>query len=332
MALVRAVVGVGLSRTGARRARAVADSSDLGAVTATKADHTDHAGTGRHQNQRQPGEIAALLDRGFADAAFPAERRATVLDEFEAAERAYRIELALVENLQRKDLTAFEEAEALQAVVGGVLVRIRERRVVEDALDEVVERPLERDHRGGDVDELARPLADDARTAEVALLIDDEHQGHGLGSRLLGQPFSEARYFWSRPSATSPMPYNAANSSGANQGPLNPALEAAVKARVEALQVQLGHGPHIGQGRRIARAARPNEAKPELKLDLEINPAHPIITRLEAMRQADAAILQQIVPWEIFNGVLFVLGSGLIYPAAAYAYRALVPDTAKPKD
>ena len=37
-----------------------------------------------------------------------------------------------------------------------------------------------------------------------------------VGSRLLGQPFSEARYFWSRPSATSPMPYNAANSSGAS--------------------------------------------------------------------------------------------------------------------
>ena len=57
-----------------------------------------------------------------------------------------------------------------------------------------------------------------------------------VGSRLLGQPFSEARYFWSRPSATSPMPYNAANSSGANQGPLNPALMEAVKGRIAALK------------------------------------------------------------------------------------------------
>jgi potassium-transporting ATPase KdpC subunit len=63
-----------------------------------------------------------------------------------------------------------------------------------------------------------------------------ERDGKAVGSALIGQPFSDLKYFWSRPSATGPMPYNAGASSGSNQGPLNPALADAVKARVEALQ------------------------------------------------------------------------------------------------
>src|ERR1700751_637565 len=59
--------------------------------------------------------------------------------------------------------------------------------------------------------------------------------GHPLGSRLIGQSFSDPRYFWSRPSATTPQPYNATASSGSNQGPLNPALLDAIKTRVAAL-------------------------------------------------------------------------------------------------
>ena len=57
-----------------------------------------------------------------------------------------------------------------------------------------------------------------------------------LGSELIGQPFSDPKYFWSRASATSPMPYNGGASSGSNQGPTNPALEEAVEARVKALR------------------------------------------------------------------------------------------------
>ena len=60
--------------------------------------------------------------------------------------------------------------------------------------------------------------------------------GQVVGSTLIGQSFSDPKHFWSRPSATSPMPYNAANSGGSNQGPLNPALVDAVKGRVEALR------------------------------------------------------------------------------------------------
>jgi K+-transporting ATPase ATPase C chain len=60
--------------------------------------------------------------------------------------------------------------------------------------------------------------------------------GKPAGSSLIGQNFSDPKYFWGRPSATGPMPYNGGNSSGSNQGPLNPALIDAVKSRVEALR------------------------------------------------------------------------------------------------
>ena len=56
------------------------------------------------------------------------------------------------------------------------------------------------------------------------------------GSSLIGQPFDDPKYFWGRPSATAPMPYNAAASAGSNQGPRNPALADAVKDRIKALR------------------------------------------------------------------------------------------------
>lgn len=71
------------------------------------------------------------------------------------------------------------------------------------------------------------------RQAAGSLIVKD---GKPIGSTLIGQPFSDPKYFWSRPSATAPQPYNAAASSGSNQGPLNPALIEAVKARVAALK------------------------------------------------------------------------------------------------
>ena len=63
-----------------------------------------------------------------------------------------------------------------------------------------------------------------------------ERDGKAAGSVLIGQPFSDPKYFWGRPSATSPMPYNAGSSSGSNLGPTNPALADGVKTRVEALR------------------------------------------------------------------------------------------------
>lgn len=56
------------------------------------------------------------------------------------------------------------------------------------------------------------------------------------GSTLIGQSFTQPGYFWSRPSATSPGPNNAAASSGSNLGPTNPALTDAAKQRIEALR------------------------------------------------------------------------------------------------
>jgi len=69
--------------------------------------------------------------------------------------------------------------------------------------------------------------------ANGSLIVRD---GKAVGSDLIGQSFSDPKHFWSRPSATSPMPYNGANSSGSNQGPSNPALADAVKIRLEALR------------------------------------------------------------------------------------------------
>ena len=71
------------------------------------------------------------------------------------------------------------------------------------------------------------------RQANGSLIRKD---GKIVGSELIGQAFSDPKHFWSRPSATSPTPYNGASSSGSNRGPTNPALEDAVEARVKAMR------------------------------------------------------------------------------------------------
>ena len=134
---------------------------------------------------------------------------------------------------------------------------------------------------------VAYPLA----VTEIAQLLFP-HQANGsliskdgkpIGSTLIGQPFDDPKYFWGRPSATAPFPYNAAASSGSNLGPTNPALIETVKMRVAALKaadpgndtpvpVDLvtasgsGLDPHISpasaeyQVRRVARARGREEA------------------------------------------------------------------------
>jgi potassium-transporting ATPase KdpC subunit len=71
------------------------------------------------------------------------------------------------------------------------------------------------------------------RQANGSLIVNN---GKTVGSSLIGQSFSSPKYFWARLSATSPMSYNAANSSGSNLGPLNPALIENVKARIMQLK------------------------------------------------------------------------------------------------
>jgi K+-transporting ATPase ATPase C chain len=70
------------------------------------------------------------------------------------------------------------------------------------------------------------------RQAEGSLIYKD---GKLVGSTLIGQSFSDPKYFWGRPSATTPQPYNGLASSGSNLGPLNPALLDQVKANAKAL-------------------------------------------------------------------------------------------------
>ena len=69
--------------------------------------------------------------------------------------------------------------------------------------------------------------------ANGSLIVRD---GKVIGSQLIGQYFDKPEYFWSRPSATTLFPYNAAASGGSNLGPTNPALIETVKARVAALR------------------------------------------------------------------------------------------------
>ena len=69
--------------------------------------------------------------------------------------------------------------------------------------------------------------------ANGSLIVKD---GKVVGSALIGQPFDDPKYFWGRPSATSPFGYNAASSSGSNLSPTNPALVKSVQERVDALR------------------------------------------------------------------------------------------------
>jgi potassium-transporting ATPase KdpC subunit len=71
------------------------------------------------------------------------------------------------------------------------------------------------------------------RQANGSLIVKD---GKVVGSALIGQPFDDPKYFWGRPSATSPFGYNAASSSGSNLSPTNPALIKSVQERVDALR------------------------------------------------------------------------------------------------
>ncbi len=69
--------------------------------------------------------------------------------------------------------------------------------------------------------------------ANGSVIVDN---GKSAGSELIGQPFADPKYFWSRPSATSPFANNSASSGASNLGPTNSALTDAVKQRIEALR------------------------------------------------------------------------------------------------
>jgi len=111
--------------------------------------------------------------------------------------------------------------------------------------------------------------------------------GRVIGSTLIGQPFSDPKYFWPRPSATSPFAYNPGGSSGANLGPTNPAFLAAVADRVTALRAAGITGP-VPADLVLASASG---------LDPHITPAGaraqiPRVARLRGLLEAD---LEQLV-------------------------------------
>ncbi|RUL69683.1 potassium-transporting ATPase subunit KdpC [Dyella choica] len=116
-----------------------------------------------------------------------------------------------------------------------------------------------------------------------------ERNGKPIGSELIGQTFDDPRYFWGRPSATTPQPYNGTGSNGSNLGPANTALRDAVQQRIDSL-----------------RKADPGNAAPVPAdlvtasgsgLDPEISPAAAQyqVARVARVRHLDIALVQQLV-------------------------------------
>jgi K+-transporting ATPase ATPase C chain len=126
--------------------------------------------------------------------------------------------------------------------------------------------------------------------------------GRTVGSSLIGQPFDDLRYFWSRPSATAPFPYNAAASSGSNLGPTNPALAEAVKARIEALRAaDPGHTAPVPVDLVTASGSG---------LDPHISPAAALyqVGRVARARRLDESALRGLVARHTEGRQLGVLG------------------------
>ena len=116
------------------------------------------------------------------------------------------------------------------------------------------------------------------------------------GSALIGQSFTDPKYFWGRPSATSPQPYNGGASSGSNLGPTNPALADAVKQRIAAL-----HAADPGN-----RAPVPVDlvTASGSGLDPQISPAAAQyqVARVARLRGLDVARVQALVAGEYRRG------------------------------
>jgi potassium-transporting ATPase KdpC subunit len=133
-----------------------------------------------------------------------------------------------------------------------------------------------------------------------------ERDGQVVGSSLIGQPFDDPKYFWSRPSATASQPYNAAASGASNQGPTNPALIEAVKTRVEAL-----------------RASDPENTTPVpvdlvttsgSGLDPHISPAAALwqVPRVARVRGLDEVAVRELVALYTEGRQLWVLGESRV--------------------
>jgi len=130
--------------------------------------------------------------------------------------------------------------------------------------------------------------------------------GKPIGSSLIGQNFTDPRYFWGRPSATGTMPYNPLATGGSNQGPLNPALVDAVKKRIETL-----------------RAADPGNTVPVpvdlvtasgsgLDPHISVAAARYQLSRVATVRKLDAASVQALVDQHTEGQFLGIFGEARV--------------------
>ena len=129
--------------------------------------------------------------------------------------------------------------------------------------------------------------------------------GQAVGSELIGQPFAGPRYFWSRPSATAPFPYNAASSGGSNLGPTNKALIDRVKGDVDRIRAA-----HPGKGLVPVDLVTTSASG----LDPHISPAAAIyqVERVAAARGLDPAALRQLVDRHTEGRWLGVIGDARV--------------------
>jgi K+-transporting ATPase ATPase C chain len=126
--------------------------------------------------------------------------------------------------------------------------------------------------------------------------------GKLVGSALIGQPFDDPKYFWGRPSATSPFPYNAALSSGSNLSPTNPDLVKAVQGRVDALRAaDPGNTSRVPVDLVTASGSG---------LDPHISPAAALyqVSRVARARKLDPESVRQLVERHIEGRFLGFLG------------------------
>jgi K+-transporting ATPase ATPase C chain len=131
-------------------------------------------------------------------------------------------------------------------------------------------------------------------------------EGHPAGSALIGQPFEDPRFFWGRPSATKPFPYNGAASAGSNLGPSNPELTKTIRSRIAAL-----------------RAADPDNRRPipvdlvtasGSGLDPHISPAAALyqVHRVAKARGLEEGVVQRLVMAHLRDRDFGILGEPVV--------------------
>ncbi len=158
------------------------------------------------------------------------------------------------------------------------------------------------------------------QAASGSILLRD---GKPIGSALIGQNFSDPKYFWGRLSATSPQPYGGTASSGSNLGPLNPALTDAVKARIQALRTaDPGNGAPVPVDLVTASASG---LDPEISIAAALYQA----PRVARVRAVDVMEIRKLLAAHSKHPVLGIFGEPRVNVLALnLALDGLAPPTA----